>query len=267
MAKNAFTDWDTVANNNTDVAGISIAENATPPQNINNGMRAMMAQLAAAGFVTIIRRQVFTASGTYTPNANMVYCEIECQGAGAGGGGVTGAANRVYVGGGGGGGSLSRKLASKADIGASKAVTIGAAGTGVSGANGTDGGDTSVGVLCIGKGGQQGSRSPAGSGTPGHGGANGTGDATYQGGNGLPGLIVGTAGVITVTTGGGGGSSMYGAGGLGPITAGGSVSAGSLVATGYGGGGAGNGDVNSATTAAGGNGSPGLVIITEYCTK
>jgi hypothetical protein len=46
MAKNTFLDWDTTANNNTDVGGISIAENC-PPSNINNGMRETMAQLRA----------------------------------------------------------------------------------------------------------------------------------------------------------------------------------------------------------------------------
>lgn len=44
MAKNSFADWDTTANNNTDVAGINIAEGCAP-SGINNAMRAIMAQL------------------------------------------------------------------------------------------------------------------------------------------------------------------------------------------------------------------------------
>lgn len=44
MAKNSFTDWDTTANNNTDVAGVNIAEGCAP-SGINNAIRAMMAQL------------------------------------------------------------------------------------------------------------------------------------------------------------------------------------------------------------------------------
>lgn len=44
MAKNSFTDWDTTANNNTDVAGVNIAEGCAP-SGINNAMRAMMSQL------------------------------------------------------------------------------------------------------------------------------------------------------------------------------------------------------------------------------
>lgn len=44
MAKNSVSDWDTVADNNTDVANNNIAENC-PPSTINNAMRAMMAQV------------------------------------------------------------------------------------------------------------------------------------------------------------------------------------------------------------------------------
>jgi hypothetical protein len=43
MAKNSFLDWDTVANSNTDIGGINIAENC-PPSNINNAIREEMAQ-------------------------------------------------------------------------------------------------------------------------------------------------------------------------------------------------------------------------------
>lgn len=46
MAKSNVTDWDTTAGNNTDVGGISIAEN-WPPENVNNAARETMAQLAA----------------------------------------------------------------------------------------------------------------------------------------------------------------------------------------------------------------------------
>lgn len=46
MAKNTFLDWDTVANNNSDVGGVNIAENC-PPSNVNNAEREMMAQLKA----------------------------------------------------------------------------------------------------------------------------------------------------------------------------------------------------------------------------
>lgn len=44
MAKNTFLSWDIVANNNTDVGGVNIAENC-PPSNLNNADRATMAIL------------------------------------------------------------------------------------------------------------------------------------------------------------------------------------------------------------------------------
>jgi len=46
MTKSTFLDWDTTANNNTDVGGINIAEGC-PPSNINNAIREAMAQLRA----------------------------------------------------------------------------------------------------------------------------------------------------------------------------------------------------------------------------
>ncbi|NNH59442.1 hypothetical protein HLI01_22160 [Rhizobium laguerreae] len=62
MSKLTFLDWDTTANNNTDVGGISIAENC-PPSNINNGMRETMAQLRSG----VDGKVVYAAkSGNYT---------------------------------------------------------------------------------------------------------------------------------------------------------------------------------------------------------
>ncbi len=54
MAKNAVTDWDTTAANNTDIAGIDIAENCSAA-GINNAIRTTMSQIAvwvAALFAT-----------------------------------------------------------------------------------------------------------------------------------------------------------------------------------------------------------------------
>ena len=50
MTKSAVSDWDTTAANNTDVGGISIAENCAMA-NLNNAMREIMAQVKAAGFI------------------------------------------------------------------------------------------------------------------------------------------------------------------------------------------------------------------------
>lgn len=52
MAKNAVSDWDTTAANNTDVGGISLAETVTKGSDVNNIIREMMAQIKGAGFST-----------------------------------------------------------------------------------------------------------------------------------------------------------------------------------------------------------------------
>jgi len=51
MAKTAVSQWDTTANNNTDVGGISLAENVMQPPAVNDAFREIMAQLKTAGFV------------------------------------------------------------------------------------------------------------------------------------------------------------------------------------------------------------------------
>lgn len=103
--------------------------------------------VAAGSGATVVATQVFTSSGTYTPRAGLLYCIIENLGGGAGGGGVAGNSSFDLGGGGGGAGGYSRAVISAATIGASKTVTIGAAGNGgASGANnGSNGGDTIVG--------------------------------------------------------------------------------------------------------------------------
>ena len=120
------------------------AQGLTAPQQAQ--ARQNISALSTVKIVT------FTASGTYTPTAGMAYCIIECIGAGGAGGGVTGVTGSIVCGGGGGSAGYSRLAASAATIGASKAVTVGVAVTGTNGSGGT-GGDTSVGALCIAKGG------------------------------------------------------------------------------------------------------------------
>lgn len=53
MAKNSVSAWDPLASNNSDIAGINIAENC-PPQGINDAIRAIMAQIAAL-YTTLIQ--------------------------------------------------------------------------------------------------------------------------------------------------------------------------------------------------------------------
>jgi hypothetical protein len=240
----------------------------TPTAGDNDTSIATTAFVATAvtGLIKTVKTQKFTASGTYTPSAGMTFCVIECVGGGGGGGGCGGGASQSYTGGGGGSGGYSRLTALAATIGASKAVTIGAAGTGggAGANNGTIGGDTSVGALCIGKaglGGICGSSALVPSG--GDGGPPGTGDIAAAGMPGNPGFYNTANAAATITASGAGGSSFFGGGAVGIW--GGTSSAGNA-ARAYGSGGSG-GSVSGANNAAGGNGSAGFVHITEYCTQ
>lgn len=215
------------------------------------------------GLVRAIRVQKFTASGTYTPDANLLYALIECLGGGAGSGGLANsAAGQGFSSGAGGAGSYSSKIASASAIGAPQAVTVGAAGafgSAVGPTSGGAGGDTSVGTLCVGKGASGGIGGPNGPG--GAGGAAGTGDVT---GTGDPGDAGTNQGIITITTRGGkGGSTRWGGGGPSVVSAGSATAGG--IATGFGSGGGAPASQNAAGAANGQPGQPGLVIITEYC--
>ena len=230
-----------------------------------------------AGAISLtVTKQVFTASGTYTPTANMVYCIIECVGGGGGGAGATVAAATTgqYGGGGGTSGGLSRTYASAATIGSSQTVTIGAAGSGGSAGanNGADGGATSVGTLCVangGKGGKYGSVSQFGVG--GAVAAAGTGDIAASGsGAGCGPYATTSPNTNSYMQSGFGGSSPFGGGGAAVLNGLGGGGAGNGNAGGgYGAGGSG-GIVQSQNTsngifnAAGGNGTAGVVVITEF---
>ena len=217
-----------------------------------------------------VYQQVFTGSGTYTPHTGMVTCIIECVGGGGAGGGSNGTGSQVNVGGGGGSGGYSRKLATAADIGASKTVTIGAGGTaGAAGPNaGGNGGDTSVGVLCIGKGGTGGGGTDASVsvGAAGAGGIAGTatGGIAAAGASGNSGYAANTA--ATSVFGAAGGSSLFG-GGAAPAAFFGTGDANGAAASAYGSGGGGGYTSNSIANVTGGAGSSGIVIITEYCNQ
>jgi hypothetical protein len=205
--------------------------------------------------------QKFTASGTYTPTAGMLHAVIECVGGGGGGGGVTGAASQYYSGGGGSGG-YSRSYTTATAVGASKAVTIGAAGAGGAGSNnGTAGGATSVGTLCVANGGSGGLFcSGAQVGFGGDGATAGTGDIIAAGMPGASGMY--SSSQTIKSPGSNGGSSIFGGGGKGS-TANGAATNGSAAGN-YGSGGGGAAADATASTATGGAGSAGFVIITEY---
>lgn len=185
--------------------------------------------------------QVFTASGTYTPSANMRYCEVEAVGGGAGGGGGSSATNR---GAGGGAGGYSRAIYTAAAIGASKSVTIGAGGAGgTAGGSGSAGGSTLFGatITCAGGTGGAGGAGP----NIGEvGGSASGGTFNCYGGDGGSSVDSGNAG--------NGGASFFGGGGRGGTGAGGTG-----LCYGSGGGGA-------TGVADGGVGGAGAVIVREY---
>lgn len=214
--------------------------------------------------IQVIRRQIFTTSGTYTPHASMTYVMVESIGGGGGGGGVIGSATAGAAGGGGGAGAYTRSLLARAAVLPSVAVTIGAGGTGSSGAAGTNGGNTTFGALNTalgGGGGGVGNATTGGAGAAGSGGAlSGTGSELYGGSGGSPGYATGT-GVSVIQPGGSGGASILGGAGRGLYGATGGASS----APGSGGGGAGL--LNIASNYAGGGGNAGIVIVTEYCTE
>lgn len=220
---------------------------------------------AAVGKVYI---QTFTASGTYTPHAGMVNCVIECVGGGGGGGGVAGDGNAM-AGGGGGGGGYSRKVATAADVGASKAVSIGAGGAGGTAGNnnGAAGGNSGVGTLCIANGGAGGQGMGALSDTA-QGGLGGVvaaaaGDVIVTGSPGSAGMYIVLASGLGWA--GNGGSSHFGGGGLGVMVDGATTAGGAGQV--YGGGGAGAASRNDVANAAGGAGADGYVVITEHCNQ
>jgi len=213
--------------------------------------------LGAGPAIGRVIRQVFTSTGTYTPTSGMLYADIEVIGGGGGGGGVSlpGASEGGAAGGGGAGG-YAKGLFTAATIGASKAVTIGAAGTGGSnsGASGTAGGTTSVGVLISATGGGAGAGSGTSSAAQITGGASGGtgtgGDFQASGSNGFYGLTLLN-----------GSNAAGGVGGFSFLAGGGSS-----VGQSFGAGGAGGVAHNGDPAATGNAGKAGVVIVTEYCT-
>jgi hypothetical protein len=228
------------------------------------------AAAGAAGRILSVKRQVFTANGTYTPSTGMVYAVIDCVGGGGGGGGVNGVTGGVNGGGGGGGGGFSRKFVIASDIGASKAVVVGVGGTaGPAGTTAGAGGQSSVGAtICTGNGGSPGGgvTGVANFGAGGIGGIAGTGDFTILGQAGGTAFYSQIVTVIAATNHGGSAGLGYGAGAKTPPPTGGNTAVG-VAGSNYGGGGSGGMFVNVASNVAGGAGAPGLVVITEFCTS
>jgi len=252
---------------------VFIAANAGAAQDAIGGTATGKALLTAASVAAALstlgaraKLQVFTVNGTYTPTTGMTAClAILIGGGGAGGGAPLTAGGQVSLGGGGGSGALVLSMLTAAQVGASQSVTIGAGGTGVSGASGGDGTYTTLGagplVRASGGGGGlfQGpfALTQTCAGGIGAFGATSVGDVKAGNRPGFPswadsnGTPTGMYGLI-----GNGASSFLGGGGM--------SGEGSSSAPGYGGGG--HGSVNPPSTAAttGQDGGVGIMLILEF---
>lgn len=212
--------------------------------------------------MTRVKTTAFTSSGTFTTDADCLFALVRgVAGGGAGGGARATAAAQSSEGSGGGGGEYAEGFFTASLLGASKTVTIGAGGTGVSAANGNVGGTTSLVTLMTMIGGSGGLvHGPSGGDFNAGGGVGGTG---------------GTGGFLRIP--GSDGFSMAIRGGLrasmphggashlsGIRSHDGSDGAGQLGRN-YGGGGTGASRGASAAAAVGGNGAPGILTVIEYC--
>ena len=180
------------------IEGVSVSNKNYVTINTSSGQLGS----EAASTLFSINIQTFTGTGTYTPTAGMAYCIIECLGGGgAGGGAATTTSAQISIGAGGGSGEYARGAFSASSIGASKAVTIGGAGSAASGTTGGNGGNTSVGVLISANGGTGGGASAASSGAANaNGGAGGTGGSggsvRCNGQTGTPGVAAATQTIL-----------------------------------------------------------------------
>jgi hypothetical protein len=248
------------------LTGTPTAPTAAANTNTTQIATTAFALAAALGAGGIVKIQVFDIGGgatqTYTPSAGMVNAlGFTWGGGGSGGSTAASAGGQLSGGAGGGAGGFSIKLMTAAQIGASKTVTLGAAGVpGAAGNNpGGAGGDTSIGVLCVAKGGSGGAGNSGSTAVTGAlGGVAGTGDVQ---GTGAPGggFLGGTS---TASVSNFGASSLIGGGGQALPSPGAGTGA---VGRAAGGGGALS--VNASSAAAGGAGTAGHCFIIEFCNK
>ncbi|WP_458294339.1 glycine-rich domain-containing protein [Enterobacter roggenkampii] len=207
---------------------------------------------------------IFTSSSSYTPSAGTTAIIVQVVGGGGGGGGTPATSStQNSVGGGGGGGAIAVSYIPVSSLTLPVSIAVGTAGSGVVGAAGVKGGDTSFGSYLTAGGGSGGLLGTAAtSGSPyvlqcAAGGV-ATGGNIYNSG-GCPG---GQATYITISagiSGFGGSSPLGGGGGVGGSTASGGYTNGK----GPGGGGAGSAAGSSASAQMGGSGVGGIVMIWE----
>jgi hypothetical protein len=206
---------------------------------------------------------VLTSGTTFTTQPGVASIFVRLLGGGGGGGGCTSVASSACGAGGGGGGGYAEKTFAVAP---STAYTyaIGAAGTGVSGAAGNNGGNTTFTVGGVTVTAFGGTGAPIGTATTtlvaragGAGGVISTnGDVNSAGSPGEYGVVLITATPIVAS--GNGGNSDFGGGGLGLVAVGNGNNA---VGFGAGGGGSATG---ASAVRTGGNGAGGMIIVDEY---
>lgn len=208
----------------------------------------------------------YTANGTFKkadyPGIRAVRVRM-VGGGGAGGGAAAAGSGAHAAGGGGASGSYAEKVITASALLDTETVTVGAGGTGVSGADGGAGATSSFGAHVSatgGEGGKSGSSSKLMVGARGGYGQSGSvGDFVMNGNPGTQGF-----GNATLAYGGMGGSSVFGPGGLGSYTGSGGGTHAEAPTSGYGGGGSGRGNNQSAAAGAGGSGASGIVFVDVY---
>lgn len=222
-----------------------------------------------------MRVQTFTVNGTYTPTTGMAYCIVEAIGGGGGAGACVSPTIYATACGGGGAGAYSRGLFSRAQIGASQTVTIGAGGAAANpfalGSVGISGGSTTLGtLLSVGGGGGAkciSSISPGDNSVfaGGIGGVVTTGGfLSIPGGPGGCGFAGGGSGLSIHAIGGNGGASAIGTETRGYVSNGAGDQGGGSVGASPGGGGSGASSLFPTGAATGGAGANGMIIITEF---
>jgi len=269
-------DGNTISSTDTD-GNIVLDPNGTGIVSVVSGLTPTGALTPTGGITNLIRTQVFTASGTYTPATNATKAIVHVVGAGGGGGGTAGTASgeAAAAGGGGGGSVIISDVIDVSGGSYTSTITIGAAGVGANDTDGTAGGDTTYadGTITLTAGGGNGGTRQAdtaifknaagGSGSAntvtGH-----TPIVNTKGEGGYTGLTFADADVSNMIISGAGGNAYpYGSGGVErQRTASGSANG--VAADGYGGGGSGSVSHSTTGAKAGGDGTDGVVIVFEY---